>query len=214
LLAKTYYEIKEYSKALELIEKILLANDKYIQAYILKAKIKFELNEFDEAKENINCALKLDINTPEAHFINGRIHFEKGEYESALNLFKTAVSISPQNKLYYEFTGKAYYKLENYIDAYAYFKEAAEIDISNPEYRYYMAMCSVNSNDVENAISNFSVLKRLAPASVIYAKEYAEFLNSNGNKKMAISILKSTEKLLVAKEEKEKIKKLIETLKK
>ena len=108
----------------------------------------------------------------------------------------------------------SYYQLENYIDAYSYFKEAAEIDISNPEYRYYMAKCSINNNDKENAIANFSVLRRLAPNNVEYAQEYADYMYLNGNKKAAINILKSLLKTTKSIEEKEKIKKNIENFKK
>ena len=60
---------------------------------------------------------------------------------------------------------------------------------------------------MESAIVNFSVMKRLAPTNIKYIEEYADYIASCGNKKNAISILKSLIKNIPNNDEKERLKK-------
>lgn len=213
-LAKAYFHIKQPDDALKVCNEILEKNNKYIQAYILKAKIALDNGEISLASELADIALKLDMNLSEIHIIKGIVAFFMQNYEQALERFKTAISIKPDSEIPYAWAAKCYYILEYYADAYSYYKEASDLNMSNAEYRYYMAKCSIFLNDKDNVLSNFSVMKRLSPMNLTYIEEYAEYLAFNGNKKAALDVLKSTLKLLSNKDEKEKIKKIIENFKK
>lgn len=213
-LAKNYLNILDLESVYELCEEILQKNDKYIQAYVLLSKVAMVQGDFDLSLTNIDKALALDINSAEVYFIKGCLYYNSDKFEQALECYKTAVSIDPKDEKNYAWVAMTYYQLEDYVDAYSYFKEAAEINIANPEYRYYMAKCSINNNDTENAISNFSLLRRLAPSNIEYAQEYADYLALNNNVKNAVTVMKSVLKTVTIKEDKEKIKKIIENLKK
>ncbi len=213
-LAKNFLNILEVPSVIELCAEILEQNDKYIQAYVLMSKVCMLQGDFEGSLSNIDKALSLDMNSSEVYFIKGCIYYNADDFKKALECYKTAVSIDPKDVKNYAWVAMSYYQLENYLDAYSYFKEAAELDISNPEYRYYMAKCSINNNDSENALSNFSILRRLAPANIEYAQEYADYLKLNGNQKAAVSVMKSVLKNTKEKEEKERIKKIIENFKK
>ena len=212
-LAKNYLNILEIPAVIELCTEILEQNDKYIQAYVLMSKVCMVQGDFEGSLSNIDKALSLDMNSSEVYFIKGCIYYNADNFEKALEAYKTALSIDPKDEKNYAWVAMSYYQLEDYSEAYSYFKEAAELDISNPEYRYYMAKCSINKNNSEEAFANFSILKRLAPTNVEYVQEYADYLVLNGNKKAALSLLKSTLKLVSEKSEKEKLKKIISTLK-
>ena len=213
-LAKNYLNILDLESVYDLCEEILQKNDKYIQAYVLLSKVAMVQGDFDLSLTNIDKALALDINSAEVYFIKGCLYYNSDKFEQALECYKTAVSIDPKDEKNYAWVAMTYYQLEDYVDAYSYFKEAAEINIANPEYRYYMAKCSINNNDTENAISNFSLLRRLAPSNIEYAQEYADYLALNNNVKNAVTVMKSVLKTVTIKEDKEKIKKIIENLKK
>ena len=213
-LAKNYFHSGKANEALNVCNEIIDKNNKYIQAYILKAKIALDNGEITLADELASVAMKLDINMPEIHLIKGIVSYFSQNYEKALENFKTAVSIKPDFEVSYAWVAKTYFMLEDYQDAYSYYKEAADLNMSNAEYRYYMAKCSIFLNDKENALSNFSVMKRLSPMNIDYAEEYAEYLSMTGNKKAALDVLKSTLKLVSNQDEKEKIKKIIENFKK
>ncbi len=212
-LAKNYLNVLDLALVQDLCEEILEKNDKYIQAYVLLSKVAMVQGDFEKSLEQINKALALDINSAEIYFVKGCLYYNSDNFEKALESYKIALSIDPKNEKNYAWVGMSNYQLENYVEAYSYFKEAAELNISNPEYRYYLAKCAIEMGDTENAISNFSILRRLAPSNVEYAIEYADYLSLSGNRKSAISVLKAVLKLVTSKEDKEKIKKLIEEIK-
>ncbi len=212
-LAKNYLNVLDLGSVYDLCEEILEKNDKYIQAYVLLSKVAMVQGDFENSLEQINRALALDINSAEVYFIKGCLYYNSDDFEKALEAYKIALSIDPKDEKNYAWVGMSNYQLENYTEAYSYFKEAAEINISNPEYRYYLAKCAIEMGDTENAISNFSILRRLAPSNVEYAIEYADYLSLSGNRKSAITVLKAVLKLVTSKEDKEKIKKIIEEIK-
>ncbi len=182
-LANTYYEANEYEKSLKLCENILDKNSKYINAYILSAKNYIKQNDNYNAKVNISKALELDLNNAEVYYLKGLINFDEKNYEQAAQCYKTAITINPSNIVYYEKTADSYYALGEYNDAYNYYKEASQLEIGNAKYRYYMAKCAIAMNDKESALTNFSIMKRLAPENEEFIKEYKNYLKEIKNKK-------------------------------
>ena len=213
-LAKYYYNLGQFEKSIDICDEIIVKNPKYIDTYILLANIFLTKKDYKKVLDYAKQILNLDINCFDAYFLIGIVDYEHKQYESAINNFKTAVSIRPDNEKCYMKIALCYFILEKYENAYFYFKEAAEIDITNPEYRFYMAKCCIETGDRENAISNFSIMKRLAPSNLEYIKEYADYMKLIGNERKALSILKSTAKSVLTKEEKEKIKEIMTQRKK
>ena len=213
-LAKDYYYLENYSLALKNCNELIEKNNKYLPAYILSAKVCYKTAEYQMAEEILNKALKLDINCADIYFIKGDIFYAQSHYEKAIEQYKTGLSINPKEKKYYENIAKCYYMLENYKDSYEYYKEASEFDISNVEIRYYMAKCAVQNSDKQSALTNFSLMKRLAPNNIFYIEEYAEYLKEIGNKKSAVKLLNQLEKTVNTREEKAQIKKIINDMKK
>ncbi len=213
-LAKLKYYLSDLETAQEICDNIIEMNSKYVQAYLLLAEVSIQQQEYDKAIYYANLSLDLDKNLAEAYAIIASISLITGEYEKAISNYKVALSINPSKEEYYTRIAECYYILENYNDSYSYFKEASNFDITNAQYRYYMAKCSIYNNDTENAIANFSVMKRLSPANIEYIEEYADYLLMIGEKKKAVAIMESTLKLLNNKDKKEDLKKNIKNLKK
>lgn len=213
-LANLKYNIEDYETSIELCDEIIGLNPKYIQSYILLSKINLIKKEYEKVRSYIRIVLELDKNVAEAYYILAEVNFLLQEYNEALENYKIAVSINPGVEEYYARVALCYYLSGDYECAYFYYKEAAEFDITNADYRYYMAKCSIEYNDVENALSNFSLMKRLAPANIKYITEYADYVASIGRKNRAVAILNSLVKEVNSIEEKEKVKKYIKNLKK
>ncbi len=210
--AKFNYELGKADEAKHICEKILKENPKYIQAYILLSKICYAQKDYIKAQSLINKVMELDKNIAEAYSLNAAIYIEQKNYEKAIEQYKIAASISPDNEEYYAKIAECYYKSEQYKDAYAYYKEAADFNITMAKYRYYMAKCSELTNDNENALSNYSFAKRLAPSNTEYLKDYAQFLYKIGKKRDAVNLLKSIKKQM-STEAAEDIKSLIKKYK-
>lgn len=213
-LAKFEYNLSNFEKSKNICKKILDSNSKYVQAYLLLSKIYMQECDYGNAIRTANLALELDKNLAEVYAIIASISLSMSDYEKALSNYKIAVSINPSKEEYYTRIAECYYLLEEYKDAYLYFKEASNFDITNAQYRYYMAKCCIFNNDTENAVSNFSIMKRLAPANIEYIEEYADYLAVIGQKKKAANLLESILNLLQDKNKEESLKKYIKKLKK
>lgn len=211
-LAKCYFNIKEYKKAEEVCNYIISINDKYINAFILLSQIFYELQDYKKSLFNIEAAIKLDMNIPIAYFIKGNILRRQKNVESAIYNYKTALSMSPDRVEYYESIAASYFELKDFNSSYYFYKEAADIDVANDSYRYFMAKCSEFSEDIENALVNYSVAKRLAPQNVHYICEYAKCMYKNGKKKSAQNLIKSSMKIF-KEEEKKELKQLLSSFK-
>ncbi len=213
-LSKSYYEINKLNEAKMICNEIIERNPKFIQALILKSKILIQEEDYEKAINVLDEAQNLDLNSDEIYYLKSRIYINKNDYQQGINNLLSALTINPTKEIYYANIAKCYYKLKDYDKAYLYYKEAADIDITNADYRYYMAKISVEKNNKENALSNFSIMKRLAPYNIEYIEEYARFYANMGNKKAAENILKSVQKNLQNVEDKEKLKKITNEIKK
>lgn len=182
-LADTYYNAENYSDSMLLCEQIINENNKYLNAYILSAKNHIKQNNNYDAKIDLSKALELDLNNAEAHYLKGLISYNEKQYEKSLDFFKIAITINPAKPEYYEKIAECYYNLGKYSESYMYYKEAAQIEIGNAKYRYYMAKCAIAMNDKEAALTNFSIMKRLAPENEEFSKEYKNYLKEIKNKK-------------------------------
>lgn len=190
-LAVYYYEAKFYGDTKKVCKKIIEIDNKYLFAYILLGKVYVVTKDYKSALKYLDTAIEYDKNSHEAYYLKAIVLKESELKGTAIDNAKIAVAISPDKVEYYEFIAQCNYEFRNYKDAYFYYKEASDIDILNVDYKYHMAKCSQMLNDVNNAITYFSVAKRLEPSNIFVAKEYADFLCSINRHKKALDVLKS-----------------------
>ena len=212
--AQYLYNNNRYDKSIDVATNLISINPKYLPAYIVLVENYIQKQDYSLAYDNVKMALNLDINSFEAQYLLGIINYKKCSFEKAIENFKIAVLIKPQRVENYEYIAKCYYKLKNFEEALSFYKESALIDSTNAEYYYYMAKCSIELRNKENALSNFSIMHRLAPFNVMYMCEYANFLNENGKKKLALSILQKGLKVLKEVQDRQKIEECIKKIKK
>lgn len=213
-LAVYYYEAKFYGDTKKVCKKILDLDSKYLFAYVLLGKVYVTTKDFKMALKYLDTAIEYDKNSHEAYYLKARVLRDADLKATAIDNAKMAVAIAPDKVEYYEFIAQCYYDSRNYKDSYFYYKEASDIDILNVNYKYYMAKCSQMLNDVNNAITYFSIAKRLEPSNVSLAKDYAEFLCGINRHKMALGILKSTLEYNPTSKEKDSVLAMIKDVEK
>ena len=213
-LAKFYFNIFKLEESEQILKEIIGLNSKYIQAHLLLAQINLKNKKFDETIKNIENVLTLDKNNSKSYYILAQVYSAKCNFEKAMENYKIAAAISPNKSEYYAKIAECCYKQKNFEDAYYYYKEAANTDITNVEYRYLTAKCAENLEDWENASANYSIMHRLSPFCIDYNIEYALYLKKRGNKKTAVSLINTILKAVKTQQEKEKLKKCIDILKK
>lgn len=212
--AQYLYSAGAFDKSIEICLTINKQKPKYLPAIVLLGYNYFAKKDYSLAYDNAKLALQLDVNSLDAHQLLGRINYVKCFYEKAIEDFKIATLISPQRVENYVYIAECYYKLKDYENSYSYYKEASLIKESEAEYYYYMAKCSIELNNKENALLNYSIMHRLAPFNIVYMSDYANYLNENGKKKIAIDILKKCLKSLREVQDRQKIEECIKKIKK
>lgn len=183
-------EAKKFSEAEKLCKRLIELNDKYIFAYIKLAEIYVSQKRFSEALENIDKILELEINTPEAYIMKAKIYQANKLYEQAVEFVKQAISLSPDTNEYYKLIADIYYTNKQFRDACRFYKEAAQFDVTSSELRYKAAKCEQITGDIQDAISDFSIARRLNPQDTRIALDYCNCLCETEDYKTALDVLK------------------------
>ncbi len=183
---------KKYDVAEKLCKEILQKEENYIFAYIKLTEIYVKQKRFSEALENIEITLKYDINTASAYMMKAKIYLANKLLEQSIEFAKQAILLEPDNNEYYLFLADVYYKNKKYKDARKYYQEAAQYDVTSAYLKYQSAKCADKLGDVNAAIADFSMAKRLAPANVEIAFDYCDCLCEKQEYKTALAVLKQT----------------------
>ncbi|MDD3238081.1 MAG: tetratricopeptide repeat protein [Candidatus Gastranaerophilales bacterium] len=191
-LATYFYNAKLYDETKEICAKIISQDKKFLYAYLLGAKAYYVSLDYENALKYVEKALRLDQNSDEAYYIKALVFKDTAVINSAIEMAQIAINIAPQKIEYYEFIAKGYFAQQNYKDAYSYYKEASNLDMLNVSYKYQMAKCAQCDGNNQEALANYSVAKRLEPANVFIATQYADFLCSIHKVKKAYDMLKTT----------------------
>ena len=183
-------EAKNYSDAEKLSKELLEQDEKYIFAYIKLAEIYVAQKRFSEALENIDKILTYDINIPTAYIMKAKIYSANQLYDQAIEFAKQAIVLSPDNNEYYTFIADTYYKNKKYKDSQKYYKEAAQYDVTSAYLRYQAAKCSQKLGEIQEAISDYSIARRLSPSDFNLSIDYCNCLCEVEEYKTALSVLK------------------------
>lgn len=185
-------EAKKYSEAEALCKQLIELDEHFIFAYIKIAEIYVIQKRFSEALENIEIILKYDINTPAAYMMKAKIYHSNKLDEQAIDFAKQAIEFDPYNNENYQFIADVYFENQHYKDALNYYKKAIEYDVSSAYLKYRAAKCSQKLGDIHDAISNYSLAKRLAPYDFDIALDYSDCLCDAEDYKTALNILKQS----------------------
>lgn len=189
-LAEIETALRNYDSALELIERILAFNDKFILAYVLQAKIKTAQGDIEGAFESAQEIIELDSNTPEGYYYNALALFSQGDVNFAIESLKKAISLDLNNATLYSKMSEFYVQLSDFKMAYEWSKEAADIDERNYYYKWTCAKLAAKIHNEEDAQKWYSQAYRIANFDNDLKSEYAKFLTSIGKSNQAEKLFK------------------------
>lgn len=183
-------EQKNYNKVIELAEKILTINNKYVAAHIAIAKIKYEQKDFENLFDAAQDIIELDSNCPEGYYYNAIALFEQNDKDFAIESLKKSISLDLNNAKLYAKMSEFYQELGDFKQAYDWAKEAAEIDERNYKFKWLCAKLATTLKNEADATKYYSLAYRLSPTDNELSKDYSEYLKSQGKTKQAEKIFK------------------------
>lgn len=189
-LLEIEFNAKNYTEAIELAEKILKLNEKYLYAYVALAKIYFEQKDFEQVFETAQDIIELEPSAPEGYYYNALALFEQGDKDFAIESLKKSVSLDLNNATLYAKMSEFYQELGDYKQAFEWAKEANEIDDRNYKYKWLCAKLAATLHKEDDAVKYYSQSYRLGAFDKDLSQDYAKYLTSIGKEKQAKKILK------------------------
>jgi len=178
LLGVVSSQLKDYVKAINLINKAIDINSSHPSLYNNLGTVHKEMEEYDLAIKNFEKAIKLNPNYAEAYNNLGIIFKKKNQYKEAYNNYKIAIKINPNYAEAYNNLGLLYAETKNYKESIINFSKA--IEINNNYIDAYKNRANIYSLNKQNllAIKDYNKLRILdSDKEIIY--ESLIFFNKN-----------------------------------
>jgi tetratricopeptide (TPR) repeat protein len=118
--AQEKYEVKKYSDAVNVLDKLILKNDKDTQSYFLRAKCSFELRQVQKAYNDFSKYIDLDPVNGLAYLYRGKIMEYSDRYFDAINDYNAAIKYGRDTVVTsgYFHRGSCYMSVNNKTQAY------------------------------------------------------------------------------------------------
>lgn len=133
-LGKQYYTKKLFVEALAAFDFAIIADDRFIGAYLEKGKVLEKLGEYEEAIHNYQITLELDDPTSFAYLRIGKCYDKLGKKDLAVKFYYKTVHEDPLLDKGWRAITDYYIKQENFQKALYYINKAINIDTENVSY--------------------------------------------------------------------------------
>jgi tetratricopeptide (TPR) repeat protein len=133
-LGKQYYSKKLFIEALAAFDFAIIADDRFIGAYLEKGKVLEKLGEYEEAIHNYQITLELDDPTSFAYLRIGKCYDKLGKKDLAVKFYYKTVHEDPLLDKGWTAITDYYIKQENFQKALYYINKAINIDTENVAY--------------------------------------------------------------------------------
>jgi tetratricopeptide (TPR) repeat protein len=141
--AKFSYDSKEYSKALDFINRAIEVDPNYINGFLLRAEINFGLQEFNEVIKDITFAFNLDENASKTmakfHLLRGDAHLKLNNLNKALSDIDFSIRLNSKIAKAFFLKGIVNTEKAIYFEAVENFDQAITLDPDVSDYYYKRA---------------------------------------------------------------------------
>lgn len=213
-IALCYANLDEYDKAEKFYLRAQELNPKLPQIYINLADIYYRKKDMASGIGLVTTGIcEIPDNMVLRHYL-ARFYMEDSKLDLAIDELEAILEVQPDNYDVYYDLGKVHFELGNYACAIENFENVLEYKSENPWIYYYLGEAYESNDEIDKAISNFlKAIARNEAFSPAYKKVAILFL-ARGDYEDALEYFEDYMNLDIAKEEIEKIKELVERIKK
>lgn len=213
-IALCYANLNDYEKAEKYYLKAQELNPKLPQIYINLADIYYRQKDMGSGIELISQGIyEIPDNLVLRHYL-ARFYMEDAKLDLAIDELENILEKQPDNYDVYYDLGKVHFELGNYACAIENFENVLEFKSENPWIYYYLGEAYEANDEIDKAISNFlKAIARNDAFSPAYKKVAILFM-ARGDYEDAIEYFEDYINLDVPQEEANKIKELVERIKK
>ena len=147
-IAGVYYQLLDFSNALNWSKKVVEHKPNFVQGYYLCALSAMQLNDFASAIEYFNIVIQLKMKNDSMYYNRALAHYFLGNYEKALNDCTTALTINKKNYFAAMLIGIINVNQKNYEKALKVFTDVLKIKKDDLFAKVFQALCihTINKN--------------------------------------------------------------------
>ena len=147
-IAGVYYQLLDFSNALNWSKKVVEHKPNFVQGYYLCALSAMQLNDFASAIEYFNIVIQLKMKNDSMYYNRALAHYFLGNYKKALNDCTTALTINKKNYFAAMLTGIINVNQKNYEKALKVFTDVLKIKKDDLFAKVFQALCihTINKN--------------------------------------------------------------------
>jgi len=129
----SYFLQKDYDKALDALDKAILANPSHSGAYALRASIYASWGQYDKAISDCLRTKELDPNEFLAYLNLGIIYMKRGDFDKSVDELTKAIKLRPDFAGSYKYRGLVYREIGEFDLALADLRSALKLDPNDRE---------------------------------------------------------------------------------
>jgi tetratricopeptide (TPR) repeat protein len=165
-------DLKEYTNALDDINKLIKINPYQIDNYISKADLLFKTDQFDEAISLSNSILEILPDNPDVLYLSGKSHYKNKNYFEALKAVNQSLQIK-SNKDYFELRGDIYFATNTYEFAIKDYSMCLDFEAYNGDVYAKKGLARLKLGDKTGACSDWEKGKRYGSYDAVnYLEKY------------------------------------------
>lgn len=178
-------QVKEYTKAISMFEKIIEMDPEFYSAYFYIAVAHEKLNNLSESLEHAKRGYELDPYNKELPLFIAQTHAKKGEHHDAIKLLQEAIAIDPTYLEAIIFLSKVYIHDEMFDEALDLINQTKYENESDPQFDWLLASIYNGLEEFKQAATYFEEAAKNYQDSQAFLEEYGQFLVEDGQRDKA-----------------------------
>ena len=164
LLSDLYFSQRETDLAEEMLEKAIIKDPKYNEAYLKLAELYLFLKRYPEANTKLDQALFITAYNPKAHLIRSLLLKEEGNIFEAKRMLQLCIDQNPQEIKAFLELGYLYLKENNPI-CIRFYQNVLDIDPYHFEANHNMALFYQDHEEYDKAMNQYKIILQADPTN-------------------------------------------------
>jgi tetratricopeptide (TPR) repeat protein len=164
LLSDLYFSQRETDLTEEMLEKAIVKDPKYNEAYLKLAELYFFLRMYPEANAKLDQALSLTAYNPKAHLIRSYILKDQGNISEAKRMLQLCIDQNPKEIKAFLELGYLY-QMENNPIGIRFYQNVLDIDPYHFEANHNMALFYQDHGEYDKAMNQYKIILQADPTN-------------------------------------------------
>lgn len=165
-IAYLYHQRGDYSRALDLYQKVIKIDDRFAEAYYNQADIFRQQKRFDLAMQNYQAIEKFNPAFNNLHLMQAQLLFQQGKKKEGVEQLIQELKNNRDNVNAHQMLGNILYEEKKYADAAGFLRRATELQPQQPQSHYYLGVCYVQLAQYALAAQSFQKVLELVPGNI------------------------------------------------